>query len=152
MSLTLDFKKQLFESCKHVLNERIANARHAMDEAQIAANGEEKSSAGDKFETSRAMGQRDRDMYARQLIEAQNELFKIERLLLESVDFVKIGSLLVADDTIYFILSGIGKLVLKKKTVMVISKEAPIALAMLGKHVNEEFVFNQKHWKITELI
>ena len=152
MSLTPEFKYQLFEACKKVITERINTAKHAMDEAQLAANGEEKSSAGDKYETSRAMGHRDRDMYARQLLEAQNEFQKIERLTLEPSDFIKTGSLLLANETLYFILTGIGKLEIKAKTVMVVSKESPIAKVMLGKRENEGFVFNEKQWQIKELI
>ena len=51
-----------------------------------------------------------------------------------------------------FILTGIGKLEVKDKAVIVVSKESPIAKEMLGKHINEEFIFNGKHWMITELI
>ncbi len=45
-----------------------------MEDAQQAANGEEKSSAGDKYETSRAMGHLQKDMHARQLAEQAKEL------------------------------------------------------------------------------
>lgn len=152
MSLTPEFKNRLFEACKKVLTERMENAKYAMNEAQLAANGEEKSSAGDKYETSRAMGHRDRDMYARQLAEAQNELQKIDRLNLDPTDFVKMSSLLLANDTIYFILTGIGKLEINEKVVMVVSKESPIAKAMLGKHIKEVFTFNEKQWHVLELI
>jgi hypothetical protein len=38
-----------------------------MESAQQSANSEEKSSAGDKYETSRAMGHLEKDMHARQL-------------------------------------------------------------------------------------
>ncbi|MFM9945610.1 MAG: 3-oxoacyl-ACP synthase [Bacteroidia bacterium] len=152
MMLTLDFKKQLLQTCKKIITERMENANKAMQAAQEAANGEDKSSAGDKYETSRAMGHRDRDMYARQLVEAKNELQKLERISIGPVDFVKHGSLLLANETIYFISTGIGKMEINNKTIMAISKESPIAQAMLGKRLDEEFTFNKNQWKITILI
>lgn len=151
MKLTTEFKQKIFDACIGLLTDRVNNARTAMEDAQEAANGEEKSSAGDKYETSRAMGQRDREMYARQLVEAQNELNKIDRLNLEPVDVVKLGSLVMANDDIFFILTGIGKVQLDHHTVMVISKESPLAAAMLGNSVNQEFVWNTNKWKIQEI-
>lgn len=147
----MDFKEHLLQACKKIITDRIENAEKAMKAAQEASNGEDKSSAGDKYETSRAMGHRDRDMYARQLVEAKNEFQKIERLFLEPADFVKQGSLVLADDTLYFIATGIGKVEVDGKTVMVISKESPIAALMLNKKINEVFSFNGKQWKINQL-
>lgn len=48
-----------------------------MEGAQEAANSESKSSAGDKYETGRAMAQLERDRHAQLLAEAQ----KVEREL-----------------------------------------------------------------------
>jgi transcription elongation GreA/GreB family factor len=152
MSLNIEFKKRVLDLCLQMLRERIQNAEKAMNEAQLAANGEEKSSAGDKYETSRAMGHRDRDMYARQFVEAKNELLKVEKLNLEPLGFVKTGSIMEANGMLYFVATGIGKVEIDQKTVMVISKESPIAAAMMGKKLNDSFQFNGKTWTITELI
>ena len=53
-----------------------------MNEAQASANSEEKSSAGDKYETSRALSHLDKDMHARLLFSNMKD---IESLL--SVNF-----------------------------------------------------------------
>ena len=50
---------------KNYLDQRMQTSLDAMNAAQESANGESKSSAGDKYETSRAMGHLDRDMHAR---------------------------------------------------------------------------------------
>jgi len=152
MTLNIEFKKRVLDLCKKIVVERVQNAEKAMNEAQQAANGEEKSSAGDKYETSRAMGHLDREMYARQFVKAKNELLKIEKINIESLGFVKVGSILIANEMIYFVALGIGKLEIDEKTVMVISKESPIALAMMGKKINTSFQFNGKTWTLTELI
>ncbi len=152
MVFTIAFKTELLKTCKKIIQARIDNANHAMNAAQEAANGEDKSSAGDKYETSRAMGHRDRDMYARQLVEAKNEWQKIDKINLEPSAIIKAGSLIEANETYYFIATGIGKVEVNGQMVMVISKESPIANLMLNKKINDAFSFNNKLWKITGLI
>jgi transcription elongation GreA/GreB family factor len=57
-----------------------------------------------------------------------------------------------ANGMLYFVATGIGKVEIDQKTVMVISKESPIAAAMMGKKLKDSFQFNGKTWTITELI
>ena len=151
MPFIMEFKADLYKACQEVILLRIETAKHAMNAAQNAANGEEKSSAGDKYETGRAMGHRDRDMYARQLLEANAEWHKLEGINLTPVPFIKAGSLVEANGMHYFIAVAIGKIELNDALVMVISRESPIAKAMLGKTLNDEFDFNGKNWKINKI-
>src|SRR6218665_4189224 len=74
------FKTAVKQGFLDLLQQRIHTARLAMDEAQASANNQEKSSAGDKYETSRAMGQIDRDMNAAQLGKALEEYRFLESL------------------------------------------------------------------------
>ena len=55
-------KEKLIEYVKNHLNQRIQNSLSAMQAAQESANGDSKSSAGDKYETTRAMGHLDREV------------------------------------------------------------------------------------------
>lgn len=73
-------KIQVIEYIKLQLDERMQASWNAMQAAQASANEESKSSAGDKYETARAMGQLDRDMYARQYEQARQERVLIERI------------------------------------------------------------------------
>src|SRR4051794_16097612 len=63
----IQFKNSLRQWGLSLIEQRIATAREAADNAQQAANQEEKSSAGDKYETGRAIGHLQKDMYAGQL-------------------------------------------------------------------------------------
>ena len=58
----IKFKELLKKECGFLLKNRSINSNSAMQDSQESANNQEKSSAGDKYETSRAMGQIDRDM------------------------------------------------------------------------------------------
>ncbi len=70
----ISFKNKLKTHAASVINERIQAAKLIIDNAQQAANNEEKSSAVDKYETSRAMGHLEKDMHSRQLSENMKEL------------------------------------------------------------------------------
>ncbi|MCK7553750.1 hypothetical protein MKQ70_01525 [Chitinophaga sedimenti] len=52
----IDFKTRLKAAGELLIKDRIATTQLAIDNAQEAANNEGKSSAGDKYETGRAMG------------------------------------------------------------------------------------------------
>ena len=152
MALPLTFKSGLLELCKDSVKTKIENANKAMQAAQEAANGEDKSSAGDKYETSRAMGHLDRDMFAKQLVEAKTEMEKLMKINIEPFETVKLGSLLKANGTYYFIATGIGKLEYENINVMVISNQSPLASKMLGKKCLDSFEFNSNRWEIEELV
>ena len=88
-------KKELFEHCKNMLLQRIADGEKAMLDAQEAANSEEKSSMGDKYETGRAMSQLARDMSAKQVFENKQELgflLKLENITTYNKDISSILS------------------------------------------------------------
>jgi len=63
-----------------LIRRRIEGARQAADQAQESANQEEKSSAGDKYETGRAMGHLQQEMYARQQAEYERELAALQQV------------------------------------------------------------------------
>src|SRR6478609_11532726 len=69
-TMNLSLRQKLFNACVEYVNLRIDTSKQAMADAQESANAEEKSSAGDKYETGRAMMQIERDKAAQQLHEA----------------------------------------------------------------------------------
>jgi transcription elongation GreA/GreB family factor len=138
-------KQKILEVLQVIINERISNSKEAMDRAQESANSEGKSSAGDKYETSRAMGQIDRDMYLRQFMNAQNEL-----AILQNIDITKpslsvgFGTLVNTSAGYFFISVSVGKIEIDGKTVMAISSNSPIGMVLKGKKVGEGFLFMGK--------
>jgi hypothetical protein len=128
------------------IQQRIDAALLAMDNAQSAANSEEKSSAGDKYETGRAMSHLEKDMHARQLVANQHEL-----AALTSVDcttrlhvIVDAGSVVVCDEVKFFIAAGLGKMLFEGETILALSPNAPVAKLLLRKVAGSSFLFNNK--------
>ena len=145
----LKFKFSLHQTCLEILSARVQNARAAMDQAQETANDQEKSSAGDKYETSRAMGQLDRDMNARQLEKALAELS-----LIKTIDPAKIqteinkGSVFELTGTLFFVAAGLGSVKAGAKTVIVISPQSPFYEQVKSKTKGDEIVFQNVKQKI----
>ncbi len=148
----LAFKKKLLQSCILILEKRIAVAHEAMQQAQEAANSEEKSSAGDKYETSRAMGQLGRDMNAKQLEEAQRDLAFVNSLSPDRLnDSAQPGSVVVCEEIIYFISLGLGTIEVQDKKVIMLSSNAPVAREIHGKKAGDSFEFRGSKTKILDV-
>jgi transcription elongation GreA/GreB family factor len=144
-------KEIIVEKCKLLILQRISNAEYAMKAAQEGANSEDKSSAGDKYETSRAMGQIDRNMNAKQLLQAQQELAELSKITIQQSSVVRQGTFVRTEQTKYFIAVGLGSLQIENETVIILSPKSPLAIALMGKQAGDNLVFNQKSTRILEV-
>jgi hypothetical protein len=144
-------KQNILETCKELILQRIHTAGQAMKAAQESSNSEDKSSAGDKYETARAMGQLARDMNAKQLVQAQQELAELNKIDLRSTEIIKTGSCVETDLALYFIAVGLGLLTIEMQTIAVLSPRSPLALQMMGKKQGDQFTFNGKSYLILRI-
>lgn len=133
-----------------MIKQRIADAVIAIENAQFAANAEEKSSAGDKYETSRAMRHLEKDMYSRQLLANQLELEALLNVDCDKLyDRITIGSIVFCKDIAFFIAAGLGKINFEGMEVYLVSPVAPMAKLMFNKKVGAFFAFNKMELLIT---
>lgn len=142
----LHLKKRLHKLCQQQIALRINTAKEAMDAAQAAANNEGKSSAGDKYETGRAMMQLERDQHARLLAEGlklRQVLDNLDPSLLH--DQVRLGSLVKTSGGNFYVSISLGKLTLDVTDYIAISPITPLGKALLGlKEGSSTFLSNQK--------
>src|SRR5215469_1550881 len=104
------FKTKLKHLGLELLGQRIAAAEAAMNRAQEAANAEEKSSSGDKYETGRAMGQLEKEMYGRQLAAYASELKALQSVAADSIfHLVGPGAFVRGKGFAFFVSAGLGK-------------------------------------------
>lgn len=148
----IHFKQSLKQAGLAIIEQRIAAARLLMDDAQQAANQEEKSSAGDKYETSRAMGHLQKDMHARQLAEQAKELAALRAVNVDLLyETATSGALIQCEKIAFFIAAGLGKQAVGGTTVFFLSPQAPLALQLQHKKAGDHFVFNSVQIRIVEL-
>lgn len=138
---------------KGLLDEKMQVAWEAMEAAQESANDQGKSSVGDKYETSRSMGQLDRNMHAKQF-----EQFRVERTVLERIGNTAVpvrgavGSLIQTTAGWFFISVSLGVLKFEDETVIAVSSSSPVGMSLLGKSKNDKFRFQNKEHAIVELM
>ena len=147
-ALKLRLKQQAVE----IIEQRIAAVTEIMQSAQAAANEQEKSSAGDKYETSRAMNQLEKEMFARQLAANRQELS-----LLAAVDCSRLrpvavpGSFIRTKAACFLIAAGLGKIDAEGLTVFMLSPHAPLALLLLHKQRGDTVRFNHTDMEIEDV-
>ena len=145
-------KAALITYIKSLLEERMMVAWNAMEAAQSSANDQGKSSMGDKYETSRSMGQLDRNMHARQY-----EQVRQERLILEKIHENEIavraavGSLLETTAGWFFIAVSLGAVKIEEETVIAVSSSSPVGASLLGKSPGDKFEFTKRQHEIIAL-
>ncbi|WP_461095040.1 3-oxoacyl-ACP synthase [Spirosoma gilvum] len=145
-------KEALFALCESYVAQRIDTARQAMEAAQEAANSESKSSAGDKYETGRAMAQLERDRHAQLLAEALKVERDLKQLQLEKTyESVQLGSVVVTNRGLFFISIGAGKLNLDGKDYFAVSPASPISSALAGRKAGDSVTFNKLSYQILEV-
>lgn len=145
-------KQQLQSHCIAYADTRIETARVAMETAQAAANAEEKSSAGDKYETTRAMMQIERDKAAEQLEEGLKLKRVAESIILQTNSTrIGLGSLVVTDAVHFYIAISAGKVDIGDQSFLTVSAQAPIALTLLQLKQGDSFMFNKQKLSICEI-
>jgi len=145
MEERLTHKLMLKQYCEEVILQRITSTMQAMEAAQAAANQEGKSSAGDKYETARAMSHLEKDMHARQLLAHQQDLNALRAINVQSIyNAVAPGAFVQSATAKFFIAAGLGKQVVNGEEIIFLSPVSPLAQQLTRKKVGDEFDFKGK--------
>ncbi|WBA40249.1 3-oxoacyl-ACP synthase [Hymenobacter canadensis] len=145
-------KPTLHSLCLAYVQERIDACQAAIQAAQESANSETKSSAGDKYETGRAMAQNERDRNTVQLRQAQQLQGELQRIHPDlSCDTVRPGALVHTSMGIFYLGISAGKFTVEGKDYFAVSAAAPVAAALAGKRAGEAAAFNGKPVRIEEI-
>jgi hypothetical protein len=146
------FKNELKQVCQGIIEQRIDALKLAINAAQQAANNEEKSSAGDKYETSRAMSHLEKDMQTRQLSENVKELATLFSVNTNAVYEAGVaGAFLQCTGVSFFIAAGLGKQMIQGKYIFFLSPHAPLAKLLQSKKAGDFFIFNSVQTRIEEV-
>ena len=147
-----EIKSALYQLCLKFIEQRIKTAETALKQAREASNDDTKSSAGDKYETSREMMQQDIDRNKRLLIDAEENQKVLNSL--KDAPFstsARNGSLVYTTQGNFYLSISAGQLHLGKETVFAISAVSPIGKLLLGKEKGAQFDFNGKKYQIKEV-
>lgn len=152
MPINSETKKQICTYLQKMLSEKAEMAIQAIESAKESRNKDTKSSAGDKYETGRAMMQIEIEKNEVQLSKAMNlqkEISKID--LIKKYSEVEFGSLLQTNHGLYFISIGLGKIVVDSENYFAISLASPIGLVLRGKTIGDEVPFQGRNYIIQDI-
>jgi transcription elongation GreA/GreB family factor len=148
-----DIKQQLHALCLAYVTSRMAAAEHAFKDAEQAQNDDTKSSAGDKYETGRAMMQQEKDRNTTQLNEANKLMVALNRIsTLGNAAEAETGSIVITNNGRFYIAISAGNLVIDGESYFAISPASPIGLILKGKKAGDEFVLNRKGYVVEEVL
>lgn len=145
-------KEKIYQKCLELVEQKITMHQKAMNEAQAAANKEQRSTAGDKYDTSRAMSQNERDMYAGRLAESlqmKKVLSSIDAN--KTLDRAESGALVTTDKGTFYLSVSLGKVPIEDIDCFAISPITPAGQAMLGKAAAERFEIRGEETQIISI-
>ena len=138
-------KEKIIDEISKLLEYKISEVEEELNLLTKDKNQITKSSAGDKFETSRATIQSEFDKVSINLIKLKDQLRKIKLISFTSKpQKIGYGTLVKTTNSIYMVSIGYGKLTLGSKDVYVISPLSPIGRKLIDRQEGESISFNSK--------
>jgi transcription elongation GreA/GreB family factor len=145
-------KEQLYQVCLAQINERITLCQQAIKEVQNSANEETKSSAGDKYETGRAMAQLEIEKNAAQLQEAARLKLTLEQFFAKGkTATVQMGSLVSTNEGNFYLAVPLGGLKINDTIYYTLSGDSPVGKLLLGLKEGDAFNFRGKTFIVTQI-
>lgn len=145
-------KEQFVSKLFDIVNSRIQEIESEIKETNDSKKNESKSSAGDKYETSREMIQQVLNNLESQLakyVQMKNDLESINFNLIS--DNIKVGSLVVTDTAKFLISIAIGKIIINNDEIYAISINSPIGETLKSRKKNDVLNFQNRNIKIIDI-
>ncbi|MFM1898350.1 MAG: hypothetical protein RL577_590 [Bacteroidota bacterium] len=132
---------------------RLDDLHSAIRIAQESRNGEEKSSAGDKYETGRAMVQIELENLGKQLALVEKQLMDLRRWNKKPESTAVVGGHLLhlASKPSLFLGPSLGLIQAEGINFMTVSVSAPLGQCLLGMKAGESRRFNAVEYQLEEL-
>ena len=153
MKISKDLKGLICQQLNSMLEGKAETISKAISITKESRDNDTKSSAGDKYETGRAMMQIELEKSEVQLSKTrglQKELSNIN--LRKEYKQVEFGSLTETDQGCYFIAIGIGKVELDEHDYYCISLASPIGSLLRGKSIGDTVSFQGREFLIKDIV
>ena len=146
-------REKLLAKCVDYVEERVSRLQSSIKDLEHDLGNETKSSAGDKYETSR-------EMINTEITKLQNQLQSFKKLkeVLAVIEnrkastTVQLGSIVKTSAANYFISIPVGEIMVEEEKFYAIGLNSPIGKLLLGKQEGEQFIFQQKEISIKKIL
>jgi len=148
----ISIKQQLHNLCIVYVQTRMQEAEDAFRAAEQAQNDDTKSSAGDKYETGRAMMQQEKDRNTIQLNEANKLMVALNLIGTKNNSAIaETGSLVITDNGRFYLAISAGTLVVDGLSYFAVSPASPIGMKIKGSKAGDGFELNGKRYRVEEV-
>jgi hypothetical protein len=144
-------KKALFNYISSLISEKISRMETNIADLQKDIAEDSKSSAGDKFETSREMAQQELVKLNTQLSEQQRLKNLVGSQSAEAATQVQPGAVIQTNKGSFLIGIPVGNISFEGKELIGIGLGAPLGQLLLHKRKSDEVLFNQQLFIIEEI-
>ena len=149
----MSIKKSLYEYCESFLKNKIQTLKDDINHLQTSANEETKSSAGDKYETGRAMAQLEIEKSLGQLEEVKKQMDFLSTINPElTSSTITKGSVVFTNNGNFYLSVSLGLVKIEGNAYYCISPASPIAVQFMKQKEGNSFIFNNRHYKIEKVI
>lgn len=146
-------KQQLYNLCVAYVQNRMQEAEDAFRAAEQASNDDTKSSAGDKYETGRAMMQQEKDRNTIQLNEANKLMVALNLIGTKTTSAtVETGSLVITNNGSFYLAISAGILQIDSVNYFAVSPASPIGVKLKGLKTGDGFELNGKQYLIQNIL
>ncbi|MCC5919603.1 MAG: hypothetical protein LAT68_05135 [Cyclobacteriaceae bacterium] len=151
--MMIDFKKQCLASAGQLVQDKIVAYQNDLQQLNADKASDTKSSAGDKYETGRAMIQQELDKIEARLLEQRQFLAQITQLIQQQNPHQQVSNgTLIKTNKGYFLFScPLGQIKVGDKNVFFASIASPLGQAARQKKVADDFLVNSNSFQILEL-
>ena len=144
-----NLKQKLYESCKNYLQVRLDAINDRLRDISDSMTSETKSSAGDKYETGRAMLHLEKEKQMTQMAMLSVSKKILSGISPESVfDSVQSGALVKTSQGTFYIAISAGKMKVNGQEFFSITLASPIGKMLFNKKKGEAFDFRGKNYLI----
>lgn len=150
---------QIIQACLEQQQQLAATAKQEMESAQQQSN--DYGANVDRYDSYRTKMMRARDMYAKQLSNANAGIRVLQELInLPPFEKAEHGAIVITDKQKFFLSIGAGKFLvphrsaesIPQQTFFAISAQTPIYMALKGKQPGDTLTFNGVTQTIVEII
>jgi transcription elongation GreA/GreB family factor len=145
-------KKAIIDKCRAEIIAKKEAIEQEMEKLKVSLGAETKSSAGDKYETSREMMNQEKGKLQSQMAVLNQQLETLSKINISIKNqIVGLGSIVRTTSALYFISISYGKITIGEDQVFMISAITPLAQQMINKKEGEEVSWNGKIILIEEI-
>jgi hypothetical protein len=145
-------KTALLAKAQQMLRDQIKDIQRQLTELQESSEVEEKSSAGDKFETHQEMLHQTRDILEKRLASSRVMLAQLNAVPVKEMSKVDEGALLQVPMGKIWVSIPMGKVVLDGVDYQLVSRDSPLISALWDLEKGQSADFRGKQIEVKDLV